>query len=69
MVKCSFIAWALSSGVNYNASYGNPEAGYPGNPYAVGYGMATVNSMYPVSNWVNADVAYFWFFPLPSASF
>lgn len=38
----------VNPGVNYNASYGNPEAGYPGNPYAVGYGMATVNSMYPL---------------------
>ncbi|PIN19815.1 hypothetical protein CDL12_07507 [Handroanthus impetiginosus] len=33
-------------GVNYNANYGNHEAGYTGNPYSVGYGMAPTNSMY-----------------------
>ncbi|XP_050220218.1 protein FLX-like 1 isoform X2 [Mercurialis annua] len=28
----------------YNANYGNPEAGYAGNPYPVGYGMYPVQA-------------------------
>ncbi|KAL6520768.1 hypothetical protein OROHE_016949 [Orobanche hederae] len=38
---------AGNPGVNYNASYVNPESGYPGNPYPVGYGMMPTNSMHP----------------------
>ncbi|KAI3466014.1 hypothetical protein Pfo_022677 [Paulownia fortunei] len=34
-------------GVIYNANYGNPESGYPGNAYSVGYGMTPTNSMHP----------------------
>lgn len=36
----------IYAGVNYNANYGNPESGYPGNPYSVGYGMMPANSMH-----------------------
>ncbi|KAL2496558.1 Protein FLX-like 1 [Forsythia ovata] len=31
----------------YNVNYGNPEAGYSGNPYPVAYGMNPTNPMHP----------------------
>ncbi|XP_020554377.1 protein FLX-like 1 isoform X1 [Sesamum indicum] len=40
------VAAVGNPGVNYNANYGNPESGYPGNPYSVGYGMMPANSMH-----------------------
>ncbi|KAK6132457.1 hypothetical protein DH2020_033757 [Rehmannia glutinosa] len=41
------VAAVGNPGVSYNANYGNPEQGYPGNPYSVGYGMTPTNSMHP----------------------
>ncbi|KAK6132527.1 hypothetical protein DH2020_033736 [Rehmannia glutinosa] len=41
------VAAVGNPGVSYNANYGNPEQGYPGNPYSVGYGMMPTNSMHP----------------------
>ncbi|KAH6764174.1 structural maintenance of chromosomes domain protein [Perilla frutescens var. hirtella] len=40
-------AAAGNPGVSYNPNYVNPESGYPGNPYPVGYGMMPTNSMQP----------------------
>lgn len=34
-------------GASYTANYVNPESGYPGNPYPVGYGMMPSNTMHP----------------------
>ncbi|XP_073058301.1 protein FLX-like 1 [Primulina eburnea] len=33
-------------GVSYNVNYGNPELGYPGNPYSGSYSMVPGNSMH-----------------------
>lgn len=38
----SFLTF-FSAVAAYNANYGNPEAGYAGNPYPVGYGMNPVS--------------------------
>lgn len=35
------------TGAGYNANYGNPESGYPGNYYPASYGM---NPAHAVSN-------------------
>ncbi|XP_073153670.1 protein FLX-like 1 isoform X2 [Henckelia pumila] len=34
------------AGVSYSANYGNPELGYPGNPYSGSYSMMPANSMH-----------------------
>lgn len=38
------------TGAGYNANYGNPESGYPGNYYPANYGMNPMNPAHPVSN-------------------
>lgn len=37
------------TGAGYNANYGNPESGYPGNYYPANYGMNPMNPAHPVS--------------------
>ncbi|XAR68199.1 hypothetical protein NMG60_11003249 [Bertholletia excelsa] len=38
-------AAAVAGNPGYNGNYGNPEAGYAGNPYPVSYGMNPMNSV------------------------
>ncbi|KAK4355342.1 hypothetical protein RND71_024313 [Anisodus tanguticus] len=37
-----------NAGAGYNANYGNPEPGYPGNYYPASYGMNPINPVHPV---------------------
>ncbi|XP_073297898.1 protein FLX-like 1 [Primulina huaijiensis] len=51
-------AAAGNPGVSYHANYGNPELGYPGNPYSGSYSMMPANSMHQAPTGTEAYPQY-----------